>query len=206
MSVNNDRKLELRDGISKKFKDAKDNKEVKESDIYPLLVIFLKNKLGKNIMVEKNRPLLLKIYVFLDENKPYLGYSGSDADLILYTPQDAVKINASDNLLRKSGQYSLSKRGIVYPSVIIQIIVNVNTGKLRQENMKAQDWRKTFPHALIVLSVGQHRVEPDIRLIRDTPHFDFVLAGFENPIVCKKNLDALTSIISAHLDAKWMNK
>ncbi|MHA2064685.1 MAG: hypothetical protein ACXABY_09955 [Candidatus Thorarchaeota archaeon] len=187
----------LIDKISRKFS------ETIEKVIYPLLVDFLKRRFGDKMNVEKNRPLILKITAFLENEKPYLGYSGSDADVIMYPRQEAVGIRSDDPLLRKSGQYAMRNPGVIYPSVIIQVITSTKTGKLHQENMKAQAWRSIFPRALLVLLAGAYRDKYDIRFDRDTTYFDVVLSDLSDLESCTKNLEIMCDMIGAHLSAKW---
>ena len=196
-------KTDLTLEISRLFRECRKKKEIREKDIYPLLVDFLRSKFGDRMEVEQNRPLILKITAFLERGKPYLGYSGSDADIVLYPKQEAIGIRDDDQILRKSGQYALRRPGIIYPAIIVQVITSTQTGKLQQENMKAQAWRSMFPRALLVLLAGAYRVKRDLRFDRDTSFFDLVLPGFEELNVCRLGLASLSAMIEAHVDAKW---
>ena len=117
--------------LSDLFKECREKKGVSERDIYPLLVDYLQNEFGDRMVVEQNRPLLLQITAFLEDMKPYLGYSGSDADVVLYHKQEAIGFGNDSEILRRSGQYAFRKQSIIYPSVIIQVITNTQTGKLQ---------------------------------------------------------------------------
>ncbi len=179
-------------------------KSAQESDVYDKIVEYLESKFSDALIVKKNQVLLLKIMAFIKDGKSSLGYSGSDADIVMY-PHDQKGPNLKDleKTIQRKGQYGLENWEGIYPTVIGQVVVSTRTGKLHLENMKAQYWRNMFPRSLIVFMAGPYREDYDIRFDRDMSAFDLVLAGFEDRENCKKNLERMCDVIGSHLRVKW---
>lgn len=191
--------------ISQLFSACRD-KEAQESDVYGKTVDFLRSIFGSKLVITNNQVLLLKIMSFINEGKSYLGYSASDADIVMYPlGQEGPDIKSLDKVLHREGQYGLGKWNGVYPAVIGQVIVSTQTGKLQLENMKAQAWRNMFPRALIIFMAGPYREKFDIRFDREMSYFDLVLVGFENRKECEKNLKSMQNMIESHLRVNWFD-
>jgi hypothetical protein len=173
-----------------------------EKRVYDPMVKYLQNQFT-TLKFEEERRLLLAFTMFFDSGHPVIGFSGSKADIVGYFPQKQMRIDKKDMLLRRAGQYKFGKNEIIYPCVIIQINTSTKTGKLHQENMKAQKWRELFPRALLVLLAGHYGDKFDIRFDRDTSAFDEVISELRNPDRCQVGLKRLCEGIKTHIDTKW---
>jgi len=182
--------------IARKF-DSKVEKRV-----YDPMVEYLQNQFT-TLEFEKERRLLLAFTMFFDSGHPVIGFSGSKADIVGYFPQKQMRIDKKDMLLRRAGQYGFEKNEIIYPCVIIQIITSTTTGKLQLENMKAQNWRKLFPRALLVLLAGHYGDKFDIRFDREPSAFDEVITELKNPDRCQIGLKRLCVAMKTHIKTKW---
>lgn len=189
--------------ISNLFSAARKSARVKEKDVYNTIVQFLRARFGDNFVVAGNQVLLLRIMAFFKNNESYLGYSASDADIVIFLKEQITpNLEILEKSMHRTGQYSLRKWNGIYPAVIGQVVVSTTTGKLQLENMKAQAWRNLFPRSLIIFLAGPYREEFDIRYDREMSYFDLVLVGFEDKTERKKNLLAMSEIIESHLEAK----
>lgn len=173
-----------------------------EKRVYDPMVEYLQNQFT-TLEFEKERLLLLAFTMFFDSGQPVIGFSDSEADIVGYFTQEQMRIDKIDMLLRKAGKYTFGKKGIIYPCVIIQIITGTKTGKLHQENMKAQNWRELYPRALLVLLAGHYGDKFDIRFDRDTSAFDEVISELRNPDRCQVGLKRLCEGMKTHIKTKW---